>query len=279
MGSTNQSPLDRFSWLQGSAALAESIDNALSHGRIESTLTLFIFDFDRTLTNGFTRPGSGGGGVRGGQKTIEALKRIRDASNARAFVLTAREPRPMVVEQLRASLRHAQAALGEAFDCGDDISVTSWKSIKIAEAGDLFSCGYNKHVGINYIASQRKRLSAGPGKEQSTVVHFYDDCIANAHAVAAYFSQDEFHSADTKIISHFWDPFHEEFIERTMMPAHSVTADLSYQQMYVSLLSDFRVPLGLPETGLFALILETRSFIVRKREDLGMQSISVVHNP
>ena len=78
--------------LSGSDGLAAAVSAALESGA--ASRTLLVFDFDRTLTNGISRPGDGAETakvVRGGEATVAALRRAHDAG-ARLYVITARRP-------------------------------------------------------------------------------------------------------------------------------------------------------------------------------------------
>jgi len=54
--------------------LARQIDYELASAAPDSDV-MFVLDFDRTLPNGYGRPGSSGAaGVRGAMQTLEALE-------------------------------------------------------------------------------------------------------------------------------------------------------------------------------------------------------------
>ena len=103
--------------LSGSGGLAAAVNAALESGA--ASRTLLVFDFDRTLTNGISRPGDEiAKVVRGGEATVAALRRAHDAG-AELFIVTARRPARLSVEQLFASLDNAQSALSPFFPRGD----------------------------------------------------------------------------------------------------------------------------------------------------------------
>ena len=86
--------------LSGSGGLAAAVDAAVESGA--ASRTLLVFDFDRTLTNGISRPGDEvetAKVVRGGEATVAALRRAHDAG-AVLFIVTARRPARLSVEQI-----------------------------------------------------------------------------------------------------------------------------------------------------------------------------------
>ena len=104
--------------LSGAGGLAAAVSAALaSRDSAECARTLLVFDFDRTLTNGSASPGDEADlskVVRGGEATVAALRLAHEAG-AGLFIVTARAPSRLTVEQLFASMDHAQAALSPFF--------------------------------------------------------------------------------------------------------------------------------------------------------------------
>jgi hypothetical protein len=101
--------------MRGPGALAVLIDQVIAYpGR-----KVMVFDFDRTLTNGFATPGDTlvSHGVRGGQETVDALVRAK-AAGVELFIVTARKSTVLVLEQVLAQLKGPQKDLAMAFEIG-----------------------------------------------------------------------------------------------------------------------------------------------------------------
>ena len=85
--------------LSGSTALGDRVA-AILHGRDADELTLMVFDFDKTLTTGFSGPGTTPlQRVRGGQHTIDGLRKAAAAGVAMR-ICTARSATKRTLETL-----------------------------------------------------------------------------------------------------------------------------------------------------------------------------------
>ena len=136
--------------LSGSGGLAAAVDAAVESGA--ASRTLLVFDFDRTLTNGISRPGDETAKVvRGGEATVAALRRAHDAG-AGLFIVTARRPARLSVEQIFASLDNAQAALSPFFPRGD-CAEFQFSNVPLARGGSVYASGYEKAAALAHIVS------------------------------------------------------------------------------------------------------------------------------
>ena len=143
--------------LSGSGGLAAAVSAALESG--PASRTLLVFDFDRTLTNGISRPGDETAKVvRGGEATVAALRRAHDAG-AGLFIVTARRPARLSVEQIFASLDNAQAALAPFFPRGDVVEFRFGDrgGVPLARGGSVYASGYQKAAALAHIVSDQKQ--------------------------------------------------------------------------------------------------------------------------
>ena len=170
--------------ISGSDALATTVSAALESG--PASHTLLVFDFDRTLTNGISRPGDEtetAKVVRGGEATVAALRRAHDAG-ARLYVITARRPVRLSVEQLFASMDNAQSALSPFFPRGDCVEFqfgSEHSSVPLARGGSVYASGYEKAAALAHIVSEQK--------QEGLRVFFFDDSVVNSYVVGTSTAQ------------------------------------------------------------------------------------------
>ena len=211
--------------LSGSNGLATAVSAALESGA--ASRTLLVFDFDRTLTNGISRPGDETAKVvRGGEATVAALRRAHDAG-AGLFIVTARRPARLSVEQIFASLDNAQAALSPFFPRGDcaEFRFGDRGGVPLARGGGVYASGYEKAAALAHIVSAQKRAGLR--------VFFFDDSVVNSYVVgtstALHMAGRELAPAVTELTSYWWDSYDEEMgLSPTMGPSPLGTADSNY---------------------------------------------------
>jgi hypothetical protein len=195
--------------ISGSDALATTVSAALESG--PASHTLLVFDFDRTLTNGISRPGDEtetAKVVRGGEATVAALRRAHDAG-ARLYVITARRPVRLSVEQLFASMDNAQSALSPFFPRGDCVEFqfgSEQSSVPLARGGSVYASGYEKAAALAHIVSEQK--------QEGLRVFFFDDSVVNSYVVgtstAQHLAESGLASAVAELRSYWWDSYEEE---------------------------------------------------------------------
>ena len=212
--------------LSGSGGLAAAVAAALESGA--ASRTLLVFDFDRTLTNGISRPGDETAKVvRGGEATVAALRRAHDAG-AGLFIVTARRPARLSVEQIFASLDNAQSALSPFFPRGDCVEFrfgSEQGGVPLARGGSVYASGYQKAAALAHIVSDQKRAGLR--------VFFFDDSVVNSYVVATSAAQHlaggALAPAVAELTSYWWDSYDEEMGPGpTMGPSPLGTADSNY---------------------------------------------------
>lgn len=200
---------------------------------------VLVFDFDRTLTCGFAPPSSSiERRIRGGMDTVRALE-VAKGLGAELFVVTAREPRTLIVESLEAALTAgAQAELGRYF-LEDPIvgQVTEEKvegDLPLAWRGRVYASGYSKPAAIRHIALQRLK-----GLEEPIEIHFFDDFVGNAYDVSSMQFGGQ-NARVGRVVSYWFDTFSEESTNR-MVPVHSSSSDFAYNERLAYMRSAFGV--------------------------------------
>lgn len=206
-------------------ARLERIDGRLGLGDLISRLALepgrdvFVFDFDRTLTNGFASPEQEldiAQRIRGGQHTLDALRLLKRLG-VEMYVVTARNPSRLTIEQLEASIQRCQLELGEFFLPSPDsqyVVESLENGMKLAHRGNLYASDYAKPNAIRHL------LGRGAGGRR---VHFVDDFVGNSFDVAM---STEFGQAE--VCSYWWDSFPEERAGE-MGLVSSFSSDFTYQ--------------------------------------------------
>ncbi|KAH9258592.1 hypothetical protein BASA81_003094 [Batrachochytrium salamandrivorans] len=209
-------------------ARLERIDGRLGLGNLISRLELepgrdvFVFDFDRTLTNGFASPDQELDitlRIRGGSHTLDALRLLKRLG-VEMYIVTARNPSRLTIEQLEASIQRCQLELGEFFLPSPDsqyVVESLENGMKLAHRGNLYASDYAKPNAIRHLLN---RVAEGGSKR---VVHFVDDFVGNSFDVAM---SSEFGQAE--VCSYWWDSFPEESAGE-MGLVSSFSSDFTYQ--------------------------------------------------
>lgn len=202
-----------------------------------------VFDFDRTLTNGFSAPsessdcGDGVDGIdysrfRGGKASYDAVVQCPFPK----MVLTARPPTRSDVDTLASCDRVVRAyAEAGALDVSGDIEVVDAPSmngstattVPIARKGSICAAGYDKSAALAYIASQswpnaeRLPLDFESPQGKDKFLYFIDDNVNNAYEadvcaekllVSCYRERmDRRHLESISIRGIWWDTYLEEF--------------------------------------------------------------------
>jgi len=203
--------------LSGAKALGDTIASIVAQ-RPPDELTLLVFDFDKTLTNGYASPDATiEKRVRGAKHTTDALRATLSTWGVQRLVLTARPPSRSTLEAIIVQLTGAME-LGDCFDttaspAEQEPLEYGASRVKLAHSASLYASGYEKPTGVSHIvlgacqaalgavppafertsfptaaafeewrASQPSSLAARPSPK--VAVHFFDDSVANAHRVA-----------------------------------------------------------------------------------------------
>ncbi len=229
--------------LSGSKALGDTIRRILDE-RQPDEVTLLVFDFDKTLTNGYATPttSSVDQRVRGGMHTIEALRATLATPGVRRKVLTARPPTKSSVESVVLQLTGSMQ-LGEYF--ATDAPAEERAPFEygaggamIAHAADVYASGYDKPSGISalvldVVVPGRVHVQADAKVDERPCppirVHFFDDSVANAYRVSTETvlptgAVEDMVGAtpatwDVKLTAYWWDLYAEEFEEHSISPA------------------------------------------------------------
>jgi hypothetical protein len=207
-------------YLSGQAALARQVEEVMESCAAPRDVAL-VFDFDRTLTNGYASPEQVAveHRIRGGQATVQALHRAAKAG-ARLFVVTARSAREMILDTMVHSFSSSGTLheIGELFVSADSaFEQVLVDDAKLARKGHIYATDYRKPAAIKHIFRTLGEHAA---------VHFFDDFVGNAYDVALA-------SWPPGCVLHvyWWDPFEEERCESMTMVSTSST-DWSYKQEY-----------------------------------------------
>lgn len=166
--------------MRGPGALAVLIDKVIAYpGR-----KVMVFDFDRTLTNGFATPGDKlvSHGVRGGEETVNALLRAK-AAGVELFIVTARKNTILVLEQVLAQLKGAQKDLAEAFTI-DTPDTVDFLGTNLAIAGRVYAAGGNKpDAVVHCFGSNPWTYPESEPCDDDINIMFVDDSAAQVHDV------------------------------------------------------------------------------------------------
>jgi hypothetical protein len=230
--------------LSGCRALGDTLATILEQ-RPANEITLLVFDFDKTLTNGFANPeATVEQRVRGGKHTADALRATKNTPGVERFVLTARPPTKNVLESVIIQLTGAMQ-LSDSFKTQpdpEDQMLLEFGALRatLAHSGTIYASGYDKPTGVSHIIvtstcspSQANHAENQPlaGETPAPVrVHFFDDSVSNAYrvatecvlpisAVAGMVAHEVPASWDhVQLTSYWWDLFSEEFEEQTIAP-------------------------------------------------------------
>ena len=182
--------------LSGSRALGDTIASIVAQRQPEE-VTLLVFDFDKTLTNGHASPTSSlEQRVRGGTHTIEALRETLATPGILRKVLTARPPTKSSVESVALQL-NGSMQLGEFFATeasAEECAPFEYGSCgaMIAHAADVYASGYDKPSGISALVLDTCTVAAARANTKVEEracppirVHFFDDSVSNAYRVSS----------------------------------------------------------------------------------------------
>lgn len=209
--------------ISGYGALAGLLDELVDSSHDDDSRTFCFFDFDRTLTNGYAASSDlpVKQRVRGGEVTVRALERAKRAG-LELFIVTARNPRPLIIHQLVASLRSPQRELAEFFleqETQETQDVVAEQAevcgVPVAWAANarLYATDYQKPMAI---AHALDRIVAQADPPEKLRVVFVDDVFTNAHDVGAraadilrlHGRDDLARSCHVRAV--WWDTFEEE---------------------------------------------------------------------
>jgi hypothetical protein len=217
--------------LQGPQGLCEALTNIMNRWESgSSSKPLLIFDFDRTLTNGFAEPGQPlDKRIRGGEASLSALNQAC-AKGIEMFIVTARAPTKLTIEQLEASLNNCQQELFQVFGKStDEYHVEKVDGRYLAWRGRLFASDYSKPIAVRQILSEIQ-LSGSDLVD----LHFFDDFVMNSFDVGA----GEFGPHVSTISTYWWDTFKEEEMG-LIGSVVSFSSDFPYQDQCEPALSAF----------------------------------------
>lgn len=216
--------------IEGLTGLQQAVEFIISQsdkdsGKSKKKKTLLIFDFDRTLTNGFATPGEQDVGkrVRGGQLTLDALAKASSVIPSPFYIVTARSPTQLVIEQLLASLSGAQKPLAPFFvdsntatiaaaattgvDTASDVTGKEDENGKSTTTASLSATATHpikitKHHG-RYIAigGPGGRLYASDMEKGTAVSHILSTLVEDASSKANEFEEVSVHFFDDNIIN------------------------------------------------------------------------------
>ena len=162
--------------LSGSRALGDTISSIVAQRQPEE-VTLLVFDFDKTLTNGHASPTSSlEQRVRGGTHTIEALRKTLATPGILRKVLTARPPTKSSVESVVLQLIGSMQ-LGEFF--------ATEASAEECAPFEYGSCGAMIVLDTCTVAAAIANTKVEQRACPPIRVHFFDDSVSNAYRVSS----------------------------------------------------------------------------------------------
>jgi len=144
------------------------------------------------------------------------------------YIITARRPAKLTIEQLYASLDNAQSVLSSFFPRGSPGEFTTENGIPLARGGNIFASDYQKAAALSEIVMEN---ASSLNEKQKLDIYFFDDAIVNAYVVGTTLNQ---HLAEplherVRLTSCWWDPFEEETgLNQTMTPSHTDTTDSNH---------------------------------------------------
>jgi len=207
----------------GPSGLSDAIHSILERTTKESISTILVFDFDRTLTNGFASPDKElpiEKRIRGGKLTLDALRKAKEHPLVQLFVITARSPSMLTIQQLEAAMQNCQAELAEIFiPSTEKYHVEKVNGRTLAWRGPIFAADYAKPIALQQI------LSTDKIKADKVEVHFFDDFVMNAFDIGVA----EYGSHVTHVYSYWWDTYEEE-TKGMMGLMTSFSSDFPYQK-------------------------------------------------
>ena len=225
MSASQIKAIPSFHHLPGPTSLGNTLDTILAQVVKEKRETYLIFDFDRTLTNGFANPNEElplERRIRGGGATLEALKQCKAHKELiHMYIITARSPTALTLQQLEASMTNCQEELAAIFLDSEEkaapYQVEKFHEIQLAFKGTLYASDYSKSTAIRHL------LTTKPSAE--TIVHFFDDFVGNAF----YVGISEYPVRTVKEVhAYWWDTFQEEQLG-LIGPVTSFSSDFPYQ--------------------------------------------------
>ena len=211
--------------LEGAEGLSKAIHRILEE-KPKDVRTLLIFDFDRTLTNGFASPSLDlpiEKRIRGGLLTLNALRRAK-SEGIDLFIITARSPTALTIESLEASMQNCQVELAEIFvppaSANEKCHVEKINGRYLAWRGPLFAADYSKPIALQQILSTYNVKT-----EEKVQVHFFDDFVMNAFDIGVA----DYGAHVTHVSTYWWDTYEEE-TRGLMGLVNSFSSDFPYQK-------------------------------------------------
>eukprot|EP00568_Trieres_chinensis_P011021 CAMPEP_0183292202 /NCGR_PEP_ID=MMETSP0160_2-20130417/1347_1 /TAXON_ID=2839 ORGANISM="Odontella Sinensis, Strain Grunow 1884" /NCGR_SAMPLE_ID=MMETSP0160_2 /ASSEMBLY_ACC=CAM_ASM_000250 /LENGTH=419 /DNA_ID=CAMNT_0025453123 /DNA_START=22 /DNA_END=1278 /DNA_ORIENTATION=- len=219
---------DRGQRIEGPSGLAQFIHSVEQrHAKDEPGRIILVFDYDRTLTNGFASPDTAPfDRLRGGRESFDAIS----SCPYRKFVLTAR---PASAATVTTMTEHC-AVLRMYVDAGaldiegevEKLDVSGGQSgitARIIRRGSVYASDYNKGLALAQIVARAwPELAAPESKQEKTYrfgrrfVYFVDDNVNNSfevdttsHGVLLSEYGEEYRCVKVRGI--WWDTFVEEF--------------------------------------------------------------------
>jgi hypothetical protein len=214
-----------FHHLQGMKSLGTKLQEIVKATLLTQKETFLLFDFDRTLTNGFATPDEHlpmERRIRGGEHTLEALRLCKQHDHLiKMFIITARSPSVLTIQQLEASMMNCQNELAEIFLTDDhqssDYKVEKFHGVQLAFKGHLYASDYSKSFAIRHLLTTKQT--------SNTVLHFFDDFVGNAFDVGV----TEYPAGSLEEVhTYWWDTFEEEQLG-FIGPITSFSSDFPYQ--------------------------------------------------
>ena len=234
--------------LQGPMGLSEAVDRvveSVSTHATENLKHILVFDFDRTLTNGFASPDANlpvEKRIRGGSMTLESLRKAKSVGSE-MFIITARSPTRLTIEQLEASMKNCQQELAEIFIKQDQTKeldqpyrVEKVNGRNLAWRGRLFASDYSKPIAMQQILSEISLAETTNHHDISLAVHFFDDYVMNAFDIGA----GDYGPKVVDISTYWWDT-HLEETSGSIGLVYSFSSDFPYQKGCESALLAFGI--------------------------------------
>lgn len=245
----------QFTREEGPGGLARILQSATTSNAEQNTHVEIFLDFDRTLTNGLITKTDLplAQRVRGGALSVTALHSTTK-SGLHPYIVTARSPHGIVIDQLVTSLRGPQKEIGRFFLSNDRLhgntaprcETGSFYGHDLAFATDarLYASDYHKPAAIAHALS---RNYAPCPTADPILVFFVDDASVNVHDVGSRLAELLVQGGRgdlarrVTVRCYWWDTFREDTGMSPSMAPESSRTERGYQDFMVNQLLDFGI--------------------------------------
>jgi hypothetical protein len=228
--------------ISGQNAMAEVLEELVKNNSIDFGTTAFVFDFDRTITNGDLPPPDLCNGckpnIRGGVRSAKALHAVKQ-NGGLLCILTARYGSVETMENMNdvliamdKFLEPHSISYRDIFNVQDNLSAsqTVIEGNPVSNLGNMFACGWNKGTTFDNLIKQRY--------PSIKTVYFFDDHVYNPVNVVDKLSNNPYVS---EVYSFWWDCFEDHIKEKSMSFHPFLDGEMSYGLKYTDCLKRFDI--------------------------------------